>query len=71
MRIYRGPHGNIRNMLTSTLTFGEWERIIVIMEYVLGNDSFKRRFDGETLTLREEVAFRRALLDMFGNSVPL
>ena len=41
------------------------------MEYVLGNDSFKRRFDGETLTLREEAAFQTALLDMFGGSVPL
>ena len=58
-------------MLTSTLTFSEWERILVIMEYMLGNDSFKRRFDGETLTLREEAAFQTALLKMFGGSVPL
>ena len=58
-------------MLSSTLTFGEWERILVIMKYVLGNDSFKRRFDGENLTNREEAAFGTALKDMFGNSVPL
>ena len=44
--IYRGPKGDILNMPQSSITYLEWNRILQIMEFKLGNDSFNRKFIG-------------------------
>lgn len=44
--VYRGRKGDILNMPLSSITFSEWNSIVAIMKYKLGNTSFERRFNG-------------------------
>lgn len=44
--VYRGKKGDILNMPLSTITHSEWNFIVGIMKYKLGNTSFEKRFNG-------------------------
>lgn len=45
-------------MPSSTIKESEWNEILAIMEYKLGNKTFQRRFEGVAITFNEEFGFQ-------------
>ena len=53
-------------MPLSTITHSEWNFIVGIMKYKLGNTSFETRFNGSHINLRQMAGFNLAMVQLLG-----
>ena len=51
-------------MPDSTITELEWESLVSIMQYKLGNDAFTDKFNGLAVLQRQEYAFNQAMTEL-------
>ena len=58
-------------MPLTTLSTKEWSLISTTMIYKLGNSSFNDKFAGNSITVRQEFAFRAAMIELTGSSTYL